>query len=315
MSTGKTGQRVLQLVDLHGDVMGTLPINDGQTAAAYDQLALQAADEYGVPTDLATASPRASTGQTPGSAGRYGWLGGAQRSSEALGGVMLMGARLYQPSTGRFLSVDPSPGGNSTAYDYCSGDPVNCSDLDGNWGLPKCLKKALQVVAKVAEVASYIPGPIGASAAAVSMVAYAATGNRDKAFEMGVTVAAALIGAGAAAHAVIRATSIAGKAGKATREFKSTAALGRAVHAKFEAKVVRAGGKPGRLIEGNGLRGKPDGFRAGDVPIELKPHNRAALRKGEKQLRRYEKITGNQGELWSYRQTPVLKRIKYQRIR
>jgi hypothetical protein len=42
-----------------------------------------------------------------------------------------MGARLYDPSTGRFWSRDPIPGGNATEYDYCSADPVNCTDLDG----------------------------------------------------------------------------------------------------------------------------------------------------------------------------------------
>jgi hypothetical protein len=44
-----------------------------------------------------------------------------------------MGVRLYDPSTGRFQSVDSVIGGNATAYDYCAGDPVNCSDLSGRW--------------------------------------------------------------------------------------------------------------------------------------------------------------------------------------
>jgi hypothetical protein len=48
-----------------------------------------------------------------------------------------MGVRLYNPATGRFLSVDPVPGGNANPYEYCWGDPVNCLDLDGrkscNW--------------------------------------------------------------------------------------------------------------------------------------------------------------------------------------
>jgi hypothetical protein len=30
MQTGKSGARVLQLVDLHGDVMTTVPIRDGE---------------------------------------------------------------------------------------------------------------------------------------------------------------------------------------------------------------------------------------------------------------------------------------------
>jgi hypothetical protein len=53
----------------------------------------------------------------------------------------LMGVRLYNPTTGRFLSVDPIAGGNANPYEYCSGDPVNCVDLDGRWGWRKTWKK------------------------------------------------------------------------------------------------------------------------------------------------------------------------------
>lgn len=42
-----------------------------------------------------------------------------------------MGARLYNPTTGRFLQVDPVSSGSANDYDYCNGDPINCTDLDG----------------------------------------------------------------------------------------------------------------------------------------------------------------------------------------
>ena len=42
-----------------------------------------------------------------------------------------MGARLYNNITGHFTSVDPVPGGNTTAYTYPQ-DPINQYDLDGN---------------------------------------------------------------------------------------------------------------------------------------------------------------------------------------
>jgi hypothetical protein len=42
-----------------------------------------------------------------------------------------MGVRLYDATTGRFTSVDPIVGGNANAYDYCSGDPVDCADTTG----------------------------------------------------------------------------------------------------------------------------------------------------------------------------------------
>jgi len=47
------------------------------------------------------------------------------------GGIVLMGARLYDPVTGRFLQVDPVFGGSCNAYDYVCQDPVNANDLGG----------------------------------------------------------------------------------------------------------------------------------------------------------------------------------------
>ncbi|MER6037920.1 RHS repeat-associated core domain-containing protein, partial [Streptomyces sp. NPDC001835] len=44
--------------------------------------------------------------------------------------------RLYNPTTGRFLSTDPEYGGNANAYEYVTADPLNQYDLDGRsrWG-------------------------------------------------------------------------------------------------------------------------------------------------------------------------------------
>ncbi|NEB90593.1 DNRLRE domain-containing protein [Streptomyces bauhiniae] len=117
----KTGGVVLQLANLHGDVTLQLPADSGTAPTVLD------ADEYG--------NPR--TGQ---SATRYGWLGGKQRSAETVTGIVLMGARLYDPATGRFLSVDPVRGGSANAYEYASGDPVNGYDLDG-----RCNKECHEV--------------------------------------------------------------------------------------------------------------------------------------------------------------------------
>ncbi|WP_426503100.1 RHS repeat-associated core domain-containing protein [Dactylosporangium sp. McL0621] len=69
---------------------------------------------------------------SPSDTGRpYGWLGADQRWSNNPGGMVLMGARVYSPGAGRFLSTDPVYGGNANPYDYCRGDAVNCEDTNG----------------------------------------------------------------------------------------------------------------------------------------------------------------------------------------
>jgi RHS repeat-associated protein len=194
-TTSATGDVELQFANLHGDVSVTL-----DTAMTAPKVLLY--DEFGVPTDGQASQ-------------RYGWLGAKQRSGEALDGVILMGARLYSPDLGRFLQTDPDAGGNANPYDYCTGDPVNCVDLDGHWGFS--WKKAFRRVARVAEVASYIPGPIGNIASAVGAISYAATGNWRKAAEMGVGVAFG--SAGRLAVKGFRAARALRKASRARRSF------------------------------------------------------------------------------------------------
>ncbi|MGW4466349.1 LamG-like jellyroll fold domain-containing protein [Micromonospora sp. NPDC004704] len=195
-TTSVTGDVRLQLTNLHGDVAATID-------PAFTEPELFDYDEFGIP--MAGQSDQ-----------RYGWLGGKQRSGEAMGDVILMGVRLYSPALGRFLQVDPVDGGNATAYDYCAGDPVNCTDLDGKFGWGS-IKKGLSKVAKVASYASMIPGPIGTIAGVVSAVSYAATGNwKEAAWAIG-GAAAAVVGAGAAVKGARVAASAARAAAKARK--------------------------------------------------------------------------------------------------
>ncbi|TAK71010.1 MAG: hypothetical protein EPO13_00460, partial [Actinomycetota bacterium] len=48
-------------------------------------------------------------------------------------GLTLMGARLYNPTTGRFQSTDPVHGGNANTYTYPV-NPITMYDLNGQWG-------------------------------------------------------------------------------------------------------------------------------------------------------------------------------------
>ncbi|MFJ8476182.1 ricin-type beta-trefoil lectin domain protein [Kitasatospora sp. NPDC094011] len=225
-TTGKTGDVQLQLTNLFGSVVIT-------TDTALAKPVVLDFDEFGIPQD----------GQANV---RYGWLGGKERSAEALDGDILMGSRLYSPALGRFLQIDPVPGGNANAYDYCTGDPVNCTDLDGNWGMPKWLKKTVEVVAKVAEVASYIPGPVGAVAAAVSSVSYAVAGDTAKAVEMAVVAAAQVVGAGAVVKAAVTAVKTVRAAGRTVSV--ATANVGKTIHRFAQAKNQAAKAKYGNYL-------------------------------------------------------------------
>jgi len=208
-TTAAGGDVVLQLTNLHGDIAVAID-------SALTEPEVLDYDEFGVP--MAGQSDR-----------RYGWLGGKQRSGEAMGDVILMGVRLYSPAIGRFLQTDPVDGGNATAYDYCGGDPVNCTDLDGKWGWGS-IKRGLTKVAKIASYASMIPGPIGTIAGVVSAISYAATGNWREAAWAAAGSLAAVVGAGAAvkgARLGIRAARAAAKARKSSRFRRAYQALRR----------------------------------------------------------------------------------------
>jgi hypothetical protein len=62
-----------------------------------------------------------------------------------------MGVRGYLPNVGRFVSVDPVPGGSANAYDYCDQDPINCLDLGGD----RAHKKAHRIAKKIVQGFSY----------------------------------------------------------------------------------------------------------------------------------------------------------------
>ncbi|MFJ4923347.1 RHS repeat-associated core domain-containing protein [Streptomyces sp. NPDC088725] len=113
--TGITDRVVLELTDLHGDAGIALPLDTSLAPTVADT------DEYG--------NTRAGT-----ETARYNWLAAYQRSSQTPTGLILMGQRLYDPAAGRFLTTDPVDGGNANAYEYCSGDSVNCTDLSGQYG-------------------------------------------------------------------------------------------------------------------------------------------------------------------------------------
>ncbi|WP_242614345.1 DNRLRE domain-containing protein [Actinomadura roseirufa] len=109
-----TGTVTLQLPDLGGDVVAT--VDDSTSATGLSSYA--ESTEYG---GIRDTEPRY----------RYGWLGSHLRSQGTLGGIVLMGERLYLPTIGRFLQTDPVEGGSCNDYEYTCGNPVDNKDLDG----------------------------------------------------------------------------------------------------------------------------------------------------------------------------------------
>ncbi|MGA2455744.1 MAG: SMP-30/gluconolactonase/LRE family protein [Solirubrobacteraceae bacterium] len=109
------GTPVLQLANLHGDIIATASLSETATGL---ETATETS-EYGVPT---TSSPP-----------KYSWLGAGVIATELPSGIIDMGARSYIPQLGRFLQPDPVPGGSANAYAYTFGDPVNSSDPTGEY--------------------------------------------------------------------------------------------------------------------------------------------------------------------------------------
>jgi len=106
---------VLQLANLHGDLVATAYLSETATELA----SKVDTSEYGVPT---TSLPP-----------KYSWLGAIELPTELPSGVTNMGARSYVPQIGRFLQPDPIPGGSANAYSYTYDDPVNTSDPSGEY--------------------------------------------------------------------------------------------------------------------------------------------------------------------------------------
>jgi RHS repeat-associated protein len=69
----------------------------------------------------------ARTGSTPTP---FGFVGQGQYQTDADTGLMLLGHRYYDASTGRFLSADPAQAGTNW-YDYCDNDPLSKVDPSG----------------------------------------------------------------------------------------------------------------------------------------------------------------------------------------
>jgi RHS repeat-associated protein len=209
--------------------------------------ALRTYTPFGEPlTPTGAVDPDAVPDNQPG-AFDNGWLGEHQRPYEHAGALSLvqMGARPYSPLLGRFLSVDPVEGGSANDYDYVVGDPVNKTDLDGNWW--SWLKKAAPIISDVLSTAAvvltvaavFVPvlAPIAIAVNVVSAVWSLTQGDY-----FGALAAVPGIGIAARAYKAARAVKAATKVYKAARGARAAnpRQMSRnAVH-KFGRKITRS---------------------------------------------------------------------------
>jgi RHS repeat-associated protein len=154
--------------------------------------------------------------------GSYGYNGTQGKLTD--GNLVLMGARPYLPSDGRFLQIDPIEGGCANNYTYGFGDPLNHPDLTGEGGCHHSFWGS--VLGDISTVAAFLSIPAYASCpftgvgcivggalsgvSAVSAVGAAAfdcsggSGCESSLINAGVSILAFGMGAGATAG-VIRA--------------------------------------------------------------------------------------------------------------
>ena len=159
-----TGTPIYLYSDIHGNTVATADASGNRTAGPFTY------DPFGVST---TPSGN-GTNSTP-----FGFVGKFDKYNDAAaGGLVLMGARPYDPTLGRFLAVDPVEYGSANNYDYSNQDPVNGYDLTGDWPAFGNWRHSAEEIAKALENLKSPNPKVRAKAKKVIDQQKKATGNK-----------------------------------------------------------------------------------------------------------------------------------------
>jgi len=141
-NTDTTKRAIYTLKNFHGDAAVTVGMTGLPTSSVnlYEPFGQASNSEtFGTNSNLVNASDKS-----------MGWAADPTRKSEVSFSlpIVQMGSRVYLPSAGRFLQVDPVEGGTPNAYTYV-GDPINDNDYSGNFSLSGLINKIVHIITTV----------------------------------------------------------------------------------------------------------------------------------------------------------------------